>query len=116
MQAAYAAWLDYGVQRWPSLPVVFAILAGGAPFQLERLEARGLDSSRLTAANVYFDTASYGRRSLELCLATFGVTRLVYGSDAPVIDATQTLSAIHALGKATADAIRSLNPSTLIAA
>lgn len=116
MQAAYAAWLDYGVQRWPSLPVVFAILAGGAPFQLERLEARGLDSSRLTTANIYLDTASYGRRSLEFCLATFGVTRLVYGSDAPVIDAAPTLSAIHALGKATADAICSLNPSTLIAA
>ena len=42
-----------------------------------------LDSSRLTTANIYFDTASYGRRSLEFCLATFGVTRLVYGSDAP---------------------------------
>jgi hypothetical protein len=116
MQAAYAAWLDFGAERWPSLPVVFAILAGGAPFQLERLAARGLDSSRLTAANVYFDTASYGRRSLEFCLATYGVTRLVYGSDAPVIDAAPTLSAIHALGKATADAICRLNPSALLAA
>jgi hypothetical protein len=116
MQAAYAAWLDYGAERWPSLPVVFAILAGGGPFQIERLQSRGLDSSRVTAANVYFDTASYGRRSLELCLATFGVTRLVYGSDGPVIDPQPTLAAIHALGKATADAICRVNPSALLAA
>jgi hypothetical protein len=116
MQGAYAAWLDFGAERWPSLPVVFAILAGGAPFQLERLEARGLESARFTAANVYFDTASYGRRSLEFYLATFGVTRLVYGSDGPVIDAAPTLDAIHALGKATADAICRLNPAALIAA
>jgi hypothetical protein len=116
MQAAYAAWLDYGAERWPSLPVVFAILAGGAPFQLERFQSRGLENSRVTAGNVYFDTASYGRRSLEFCLATFGITRLVYGSDGPVIDAEPTLSAIHALGKATADAICRVNPSAILAA
>ena len=116
MQAAYAAWLDYGVERWPALPVVFAILAGGAPFQVERLQSRGVDSARVVDAKVYFDTASYGRRSLELCLSTFGVTRLVYGSDRPVIDAAPTLSAIHGFGDATADAIFRVNPSTLLAA
>jgi 6-methylsalicylate decarboxylase len=116
MQAAYGAWLAYGVERWPALPVVFAILAGGAPFQLERLRSRGLDTRAATDANVYFDTASYGRLSLELCLATYGVTRLVYGSDAPVLDPAVSLAAINALGKATSDAILSNNAAALLAA
>ena len=37
MQTAYLAWLARGQERWPDVPVVFAILAGGGPFQLERL-------------------------------------------------------------------------------
>ena len=41
MQAAYLAWLGSGRERWPTLRIVFAILAGGAPFQLERLTHRG---------------------------------------------------------------------------
>ena len=32
-----------GQERWPDVPVVFAILAGGAPIQLERLASRGVD-------------------------------------------------------------------------
>ena len=31
------AWLAGGQERWPDVSIVFAILAGGAPFQLERL-------------------------------------------------------------------------------
>jgi len=116
MQAAYGAWLAEGALRWPELPAVFAILAGGAPFQLERLRSRGVDTRCLTAANVHLDTASYGRLSLELCLAAYGVGHLVYGSDAPVIDAGSTLAAINALGKATADAICRHNPAALLAA
>ena len=30
-------------ERWPDVTVVFAILAGGAPIQLERLSSRGVD-------------------------------------------------------------------------
>src|SRR5207253_2756151 len=76
MQVAYAAWLADGTSRWPGLPVVFAILAGGAPIQLERLAGRGLDVRSVLEADVYFDTASYGSRALELCLATYGVGRV----------------------------------------
>jgi predicted TIM-barrel fold metal-dependent hydrolase len=114
MQAAFAAWIAGGAARWPSLPVVFAILAGGAPFQLERLSSRGVDLRRLEVGNVYLDTASYGRLSLELCLAAFGVDRIVYGSDAPVIGAEATLAAVNALGKVTADAIYRKNPATFL--
>jgi hypothetical protein len=114
MQSAFAAWLAGGAELWPTLPVVFAVLAGGALFQLERLSSRGVDVRRLAVGNVYFDTASYGRLSLELCLAALGVERIVYGSDAPVIGAGATLAAVNALGKITADAICRKNPASLL--
>jgi predicted TIM-barrel fold metal-dependent hydrolase len=116
MQAAYVSWLATGATRWSELPVVFAILAGGAPFQHERLESRGVNLRTLAAANVRLETASYGRLSLELCLAACGLDRIVFGSDAPVVDPANTSSAINALGKATADAIYRTNPAALLAA
>lgn len=115
MQAAYAAWLAWGAERWPDLPVVFAILAGGAPIQIERLRSRGVDTRRATAANTYFDTASYGRLALELSLASFGVGQLLYGSDTPVIDPGPTFRAVHDLGKAASDALFIRNPAALLA-
>ena len=115
MQAAYAAWLAGGAERWPDLPVVFALLAGGGPFQLERLRSRGIELRTTLHPSVYFDTASYGRRALELCLATFGVGQLLYGSDTPVIDSRTTLQAVHGFGQAVADTLLRENPSRLIA-
>jgi 6-methylsalicylate decarboxylase len=114
MQAAYAAWLAVGVERWPELEVVFAILAGGGPFQLERLRSRGVSGRELQHENVYFETASYGRRALELCLATFGVDRLCFGSDTPVVDPEQTLDAVRGFGDAVADALCNVNPTRLL--
>jgi 6-methylsalicylate decarboxylase len=114
MQAAYFAWIERGAARWPDLNVVFALLAGGAPFQLERLRSRGVDTRRLTALPVFFETSSYGRLALELCLATYGLDRIVYGSDLPVLDPTPTLSAIQALGKAATYAICDRNPESLL--
>ncbi len=114
MQAAYAAWLADGRDRWPELPVVFAILAGGAPFQLERMCSRGVDIRGALRPNLYLETASYGRRALELCLVTFGVGQLVYGSDAPVIDARPTLRAVRGLGQPVADALCRENPGRLL--
>jgi hypothetical protein len=114
MQAAYLAWIDRGAPRWPTLNVLFAILAGGAPFQLERLRSRGVDTQTLTRIPTYFDTSSYGRLALELCLAIYGVDRLVHGSDFPLIDPGTTMSAIEALGKATSHALYDRNPQTLL--
>jgi predicted TIM-barrel fold metal-dependent hydrolase len=114
MQAAYLAWIDQGASRWPNLNVLFAMLAGGAPFQLERLQSRGVDTRQLTGLPVFFETSSYGRLALELCLATFGVDRIVNGSDFPVVDPTHTTSAIQALGKAATHAICDRNPHSLL--
>jgi len=114
MQAAYAAWLAQGVPRWPELRVLFAILAGGAPIQLERMRSRGFDVREALVPTVYFDTASYGRRAFELCLATYGGARLVFGSDGPVIDSKPTLDAVRNFGQAVFDAVCSDNPTELL--
>jgi predicted TIM-barrel fold metal-dependent hydrolase len=105
MQAAYAAWLAQGRERWPELPVVLAILAGGAPIQLERMTARGFDAVEALEADVYFDTASYGPRALRLALDAFGPERLLFGSDAPVIEPGPTLAAVESLGPEAAGTI-----------
>jgi 6-methylsalicylate decarboxylase len=114
MQAAYMAWLGAGVDRWPELRVLFAILAGGAPVQLERLRSRGFDVRRALRSNLHLDTASYGRRALELCLATYGSGALVFGSDAPVIDSAPTLEAVRGFGQAVAETICGSNPRGLL--
>jgi 6-methylsalicylate decarboxylase len=114
MQQAYAAWLAHGVERWPGLRIVFSILAGGAPFQLERMQARGFDIKNALHPTIYLETSSYGRRSLELCLATFGARQIVFGSDAPVIDSTLTLSHVRSFGQAAVQALCQDNPTTLL--
>jgi hypothetical protein len=89
MQAAFAAVLARG---GADVPVIFAILAGGGPFQLERLRQRG-EFSELPP-NLYFDTASYGRHTLDLVVAACGADRVLYGSDTPVMDSQPTRQAI----------------------
>jgi 6-methylsalicylate decarboxylase len=114
MQRAYAAWLAEGVERWPDLRIVFAILAGGAPFQLERMQARGFDIGRSLHRTIYLEASSYGRRALELCLATFGARQIVYGSDSPVLDCCLTLDHIRSFGQAAVQALCRENPITLL--
>ena len=94
MQAAYAAWLTHGS---PDLPVVFAFLAGGSPFQLERLRARGGEVPKMA---IYFDTASFGPLALRLTSEACGSGSLVFGSDAPVMDAHAAVAAVEAAGVA----------------
>ena len=114
MQAAYAAWLAGGVDRWPTLKVLFAILAGGAPFQLERLQSRGVDIRTAVRSTLFLDAASYGRRALELCFATFGARQIVYGSDSPVLDPRLTLEPVRSFGQAASDALCCENPHRLL--
>ena len=109
MQRAYFAWLGGAQERWPDVTVVFAILAGGAPIQLERLSSRGVDVRSSLHRNVFFDTASYGRRALELCIETFGVEQLVFGTDAPVVDPTPAIRAVDAFGESVSRLIRQDN-------
>lgn len=106
MQAAFAAVLARGS---PGVPVVFAIMAGGAPFQLERLRGRGAGSG--LPPSLYFDTASYGRQAIELTVAACGSERVLYGSDTPVMDSGPTREATGELF----DLFASENPGRLFA-
>lgn len=114
MQRAYLAWLGGGRERHPSLRVVFAILAGGAPFLLERLSHRGVEVRSALDPGVYLDTATHGRRAIELCIETFGAGQLVYGSDTPVVDPRLTLHAVRGFGDAVARLLQSETPGALI--
>jgi hypothetical protein len=115
MHAAYVAWLARVAASFPRLRVVFAVLAGGAPFHHERLRSRGVDLRPAEREGVFLETASYGRRALELCLATFGIGRILHGSDTPVIESAPTLHALSEFGNAVVDIVRRENPSLLLA-
>lgn len=114
MQEAYLAWLAFGRERWPALHVVFAMLAGGGPFQLERLARRGVDVRSALDPNTFFDVSTHGRRAIELCIETFGVTQLVYGSDTPVVDSRPTLAAVRGFGDAVTHVLQSETPDRLL--
>jgi hypothetical protein len=114
MQESYLAWLAFGRQRWPTLRVLFAMLAGGGPFQLERLARRGVDVRSALDPNTFFDVSTHGRRAIELCAETFGVGQLAYGSDTPVVDSQPTLAAVRGFGDAVQHVLQSDTPSRLL--
>ena len=116
MQGAYATWLATGIDRWPRLRVLFAILAGGGPFQLERLRSRGFDMRRAQQPTIFFDVASYGNRAIEHCLASLGGDALVFGSDAPILDPRTALAAVRSFGEAVTNVICHRNPEVLLRA
>lgn len=113
MQAAYFAWLAGGAERSPDVDVVFAVLAGGAPVQLERMRSRGAAPDAALSPRIYLDTASYGSPALRMCAESVGADRLVFGSDVPVIDAGATLHALADLGEAVVALARSTTPARL---
>ena len=114
MQEAYLAWLAFGRERWPSLRVLFAMLAGGGPFQLERLARRGIDVRSALDPNTFFEVSTHGRRAIELCVETFGVAQLAYGSDTPVVDSRPTLDAVRGFGDAVTHVLQSDTPTRLL--
>ncbi len=114
MQEAYLAWLAFGRNRWPTLRVLFAMLGGGGPFQLERLARRGVDVRSALDPNTFFEVSTHGRRAIELCVETFGVSQLAYGSDTPVVDPAPTLDAVRGFGDAVRHVLQSDTPSRLL--
>jgi len=109
MQAAWFAFLHAGRREHPRLRVLFAMLAGGAPLQLERFAARGGTEPATPDPLVFYDTSSYGTRMLGAMADTVGVAQLVYGSDRPVVDA-----AAPPLGPELGRLLRSTNPARLL--
>jgi 6-methylsalicylate decarboxylase len=83
-----AAWHIFAAirPRLPRIKVVFAMLAGLAPLQVERLQARGGPTSAVLDTNVFYDTSSYGPRAVRAVARVVGPDQIVYGSDRPVVE------------------------------
>jgi hypothetical protein len=109
MQAAWFAFLHGGRREHPRLRVLFAMLAGGAPLQLERFAARGGTAPVEPDPLVFYDTSSYGPRMFEAMAGAVGVAQLVYGSDRPVVDPVAP-----ELGPELGRLLRSSNPHRLL--
>ena len=86
MQAAWFAFLHAGRPAHPRLRVLFAMLAGGAPLQLERYAARRGVPAPDPDPLVFYDISGYGPRMIGAMAEAVGASQLVYGSDRPVVD------------------------------
>jgi len=109
MQAAWLAWAEWGRPAHPTLKVVWAMLAGCAPLQAERLAARGGPAGAVHDAHAWFDVSSYGPHAVDAMLRVVGVDRLVLGSDRPIADPP----ALASLGPAVRHAVSKANPARL---
>jgi 6-methylsalicylate decarboxylase len=107
MQAAWHAFAVWGRAAHPRLRVCFAMLAGLAPLQRERLVARG--GPAISDPDVFLDVSSYGARAVDAVLREVGVDRLVHGSDRPVVGGVEL-----PLGDAVRTALRERNPARLL--
>jgi len=90
MQAAWLTFATHGRRELPELTVVFAMLAGGAPLQSERLATRGGPAVDLHDPLTFYDTSSYGHGMIDAMARWVGEAQLVYGSDRPVIEPIKT--------------------------
>jgi predicted TIM-barrel fold metal-dependent hydrolase len=107
MQTAWHAFAVWGRAAHPGLRVCFAMMAGLAPLQRERLVARG--GPAISDPDVFLDVSSYGGRTVDAVLREVGVDRLVHGSDRPVVPAAEL-----PLGDAVRIALRERNPARLL--
>jgi predicted TIM-barrel fold metal-dependent hydrolase len=110
MSAAWHAFVAWGRAAHPELRVVFAMLAGGAPLHLERLEARGGPAVAAHDPGLFYDTSSYGPRAIDAMVRSVGIDQLVHASDSPVI----SRSGASPLGRAADAAMRGTNPARLL--
>jgi hypothetical protein len=89
----HAAWLTFatlGRRDHRELDVVFAMLAGCAPLQAERLATRGGPALDLRDPHTFYDVSSYGPVAIETMADRVGADQLLYGSDRPVIKPAAT--------------------------
>lgn len=109
MNAAWHAFVHAGRASHPRLRVVFAMLAGGAPWHLERLAARGGPGAAAHDPGIFYETSSYGPRAIDAAIRAVGVDQLVYGSDRPVVEPEWP-----PLGDVVRHALQSANPARLL--
>ena len=78
------------------------------------MAARGVDERSAMLPHIWFDTATYGRRALDLAMSTYGVEPMLFGSDMPVVDPVPALDVIRSFGEAVTDAVLTANPARLL--
>lgn len=110
MHAAWLAWAQWGRAAHPSLKVVWAMLAGCAPLQAERLAARGGPADAVQDERAWYDVSSYGPKAVDAMLRVVGVDRLVHGSDRPVVEPPS----LALLGPAVRHAVTTVNPAQVL--
>jgi hypothetical protein len=86
MQAAWLAFATVGRPRHPRLRVIFTMLAGLAPLHIERLRSRGGPAPLEPDPLTFYDTSSYGPDGASALAAAVGPSKLLYGSDRPVVE------------------------------
>jgi len=86
IQAAWLTFVTAGRAEFPRLRVVFAMLAGMAPFQVERLRSRGGPSPALEDDHLFYDISSYGPAAARSIAELVGAEQVLYGSDRPVVE------------------------------
>ena len=86
MHAAWLAFLSAGRAEHPRLRVIFSMLAGLAPLQLERLASRGGPAPLGRDPLIFYETSSYGPHAVSGLAEVVGAEQLLYGSDRPVAD------------------------------
>jgi 6-methylsalicylate decarboxylase len=107
-QRAFFTWRAAGAAAHPRLRVVWAIMAGGAPFLEGRWRTFAGCAGEIDP-NAFFDTASARREALELLLATYGVEQVVFGTDHPVLDGAGVSAAVADLGENVAELVAGRN-------
>lgn len=84
MQAAWLAFATAGRLAYPELRVVFAMFAGLAPLQADRLRARGGPEPVSLDENTFYECSSYGPDAWAALQSRVGSSQLLFGSDRPM--------------------------------
>jgi predicted TIM-barrel fold metal-dependent hydrolase len=77
------------LDAYPNVTVISHNLGGNIPFEIERLDHRGmmdrpneeLPSKRIRAARMLVDCNSFGPRAIEMAVAVYGAEKIVCGTD-----------------------------------
>jgi len=92
---------DY-LAAFPNVTIQIANLGGTYPFVLDRLDTirvrdGDFDRSGVDMTRIFFDTASFSRRSIELAAEVFSPRQIIYGTDCPVFDLEIPLKGVRDL-------------------
>ena len=84
MQQAWFVVQQFVRPEFPGVRICFAMLAGLAPLQSDRLRSRGVDPP-IGGADTFLETSSYGPELVAAVASVVGDRAIVFGSDRPVV-------------------------------